>query len=137
MKKTTRLFTLSLALCVSTMGMMQSAQAALISTDAVARVTSPAVAQQDVQAARTHVIDTLQRADVAEALADRGVNLEQARTRVAAMTDDEALAVSQQIDSAPAGASDIIGTIVFIFLILLVTDVLGLTKVFPFTRSVR
>ncbi|MBC7727858.1 MAG: PA2779 family protein, partial [Microbacteriaceae bacterium] len=42
------------------------------------------------------------------------------------------------LDTAPAGADGgVIGVIVFIFVLLLVTDILGLTKVFPFTRSAR
>ena len=41
-----------------------------------------------------------------------------------------------QIDSAPAGAG-IVGTLFTVFVILLVTDILGLTKVFPFTRPIR
>jgi hypothetical protein len=56
---------------------------------------------------------------------------------VAALTDAEAAQLADQIDQAPAGASDILGVLVFIFVLLLVTDILGLTKVFPFTRSVR
>ena len=40
-----------------------------------------------------------------------------------------------QIDQAPAGG--IIGVILFVFFVLLVTDILGFTKVFPFTRSIR
>ena len=36
----------------------------------------------------------------------------------------------------PAGG-DILGLVFTVFIILLVTDILGLTKVFPFTRSVR
>ena len=44
--------------------------------------------------------------------------------------------MADQIENAPAG-SGIIGAIVLIFLVLLVTDILGFTKVFPFTRSVR
>ena len=43
--------------------------------------------------------------------------------------------LADQIDSAPAGG--IIGAILLVFFVLLVTDILGLTKVFPFTRSVR
>jgi hypothetical protein len=31
----------------------------------------------------------------------------------------------------------VIGTIVFIFVVLLITDILGFTKIFPFTRSIR
>jgi hypothetical protein len=42
-----------------------------------------------------------------------------------------------QIDQDPAGAADVVGVLFTVFIILLVTDILGLTKVFPFTRSVR
>jgi hypothetical protein len=45
--------------------------------------------------------------------------------------------LSDQLDKAPAGASDVLGTIVFIFVLLLITDLLGFTKVFPFTHSLR
>jgi hypothetical protein len=41
-----------------------------------------------------------------------------------------------RIDSLPAGG-DVIGAVVFVFLVLLITDLLGLTKVFPFTKPVK
>jgi hypothetical protein len=44
--------------------------------------------------------------------------------------------VAAQIDAAPAGG-DVLGVIIFIFVLLLVTDILGFTKIFPFTRSIR
>ena len=44
--------------------------------------------------------------------------------------------VAGRIDQAPAGG-DILGVLFTVFIVLLVTDILGLTKVFPFTRSVR
>jgi hypothetical protein len=69
-------------------------------------------------------------------LIKRGVNPDEVKARVAALTDEEVSQMAQQIESAPAGAG-IVGAIVFVFLVLLVTDILGLTKVFPFTRSVR
>jgi len=56
--------------------------------------------------------------------------------RVAAMTDEEAAQLAAQLDSLPAGGS-IVGAIVLVFLVLLITDILGFTKIFPFTRSVR
>jgi hypothetical protein len=37
----------------------------------------------------------------------------------------------------PAGGSSVIGVLFAVFIILLITDILGLTKVFPFTRPVR
>ena len=51
------------------------------------------------------------------------------------------LRAAGQIDSLPAGAdggiSALIGAVVFVFLVLLITYLLGLTKIFPFTRSIR
>ena len=79
----------------------------------------------------------LARADVVAGLEARGVSVEQARARVAALSDAEAAHVADQIDQAPAGAADALGVILFVFVLLLITDILGFTKIFPFTRSVR
>jgi len=104
-----------------------TAAPALISTEQAAAA----------QPGRALLEQTLARSDVIAGLQARGVSVEAARARVAALTDAEAAQVAAQIDQAPAGGGDVLGVIVMIFLILLVTDILGLTKVFPFTRSVR
>ena len=65
----------------------------------------------------------------------RGIDPAQVKDRVAALTDEEASAMALQLGHAPAGG--IIGAIVLVFLVLLLTDILGFTKVYPFTRSVR
>jgi hypothetical protein len=52
------------------------------------------------------------------------------------MSDDEVAQLAGRIDQAPAGG-DILGILFTVFIILLITDILGLTKVFPFTRSMR
>lgn len=133
MKNTRRWVTMIVGVSLSFAGFVQSAQATLVSTEQVAAsqgVRSP-------ELLRGQVAEALTRADVVAALAERGVSPAQVQQRVDALTDAEVAQVAQQIDSAPAGANDIIGAIVFIFLVLLVTDILGLTKVFPFTRSLR
>jgi len=79
----------------------------------------------------------LARTEVRDALAARGVDAGQVEARVAALTDDEARVLADRLDQMPAGASDILGILFAIFIILLITDILGLTKVFPFTRSLR
>ena len=79
---------------------------------------------------------TLSRADVVAGLQARGVSVDAARARVAALTDAEAAYVAAQIDQAPAGG-DVLGIIFTVFIVLLVTDILGFTKIFPFTRSIR
>jgi len=67
----------------------------------------------------------------------RGVDPAQARLRIAALSDRQAQALAAEMDQAPAGASGVLDTVVFVFLVLLVTDILGFTKIFPFTRSIR
>jgi len=133
MKSTTRWMTSLVAACLSFAGFMQVAQATLVTTEQVA-------ASQGVHSAtaqRDFVNTTLARADVAAGLQERGVSVEQALARVAALTDDEVATVAHTLETAPAGASDVLGIIVTIFIVLLITDILGFTKVFPFTRSIR
>ena len=103
--------------------------ATLIGTEQLAASLAPA-------GTRAQLLAALDRADLAAALQARGVAVDQVRLRVHALTDEEAAQLQRQIDAAPAGA-DVLGTLFTVFIILLVTDILGLTKVFPFTRSVR
>jgi hypothetical protein len=133
MNTTRRAFTWLLAMCLSYAGLMQGAQAALIGTDEVV-AASPSVSPGSAQA---RLADLLQRDDVVAALRERGVSPEQARERVAALTDGEAAQLAEHIDSAVAGGTDLLGVAVFIFVLLLITDILGFTKIFPFTRSIR
>ena len=114
-------------------GMAQAAPTALISTEQAAAVAQTAP-RSDAHA-KLHA--ALDRADLAAMLQARGVQADEMRARVDALTDAEAQQMVTQIDQAPAGASDIVGILFTIFIVLLVTDILGLTKVFPFTRSMR
>lgn len=112
-------------------GSIHTVQAAMISSEQIAESAVTSSGEQD----RALIIATLSREDVQSAMVARGIDPAQAKERVAALTDEEASSVAAQIDQAPAGG--IIGAIVLIFLVLLLTDILGFTKVFPFTRSVR
>lgn len=128
-----RAVALALATSISFAGMMQGAQAALIGTEQVAAAQQHATMSEG----RARLAATLERADVGAALQERGVSVDAARERVAALTDAEAAHVAAQIDQAPAGADSVLGVIVTIFVVLLITDILGFTKIFPFTRSIR
>ena len=83
------------------------------------------------------VATLLDRTEVRDALAARGVDAAQVEARVAALTDDEARVLAERLDQLPAGASDVLGILFAVFIILLITDILGLTKVFPFTRPIK
>ena len=111
-------------------GFTQSVQAAIISTE---QVVSAAAAQQN----RARIAAAFDRADVQAELQKMGITRDEAQARVAALTDAETASVAHQIDTLPAGGDGIVGALVFVFVLLLVTDILGLTKVFPFTRSAR
>ena len=86
---------------------------------------------------RTRLLAALDRADVSAALIERGVSLDQARARVAALTDAEVSRIAAEIDKAPAGASELIGTLVIVGVLLLITDILGYTHIFPFVKPIR
>jgi VIT1/CCC1 family predicted Fe2+/Mn2+ transporter len=85
------------------------------------------------------LVQIIAREDVVKRFEALGVDPAMVQARVASMTDEEASKISHQIDTLPAGAdggATIIGAIVFIFVVLLITDLLGLTKVFNFTKPI-
>src|SRR5678815_450126 len=84
---------------------------------------------------RARVLTVLERSDVQAQLQANGVNPADVKARVAAMTDDEVAQLAGQIDSLPAGGTDVLGVILVVFLVLLITDILGFTKIFPFTKK--
>jgi hypothetical protein len=114
---------------LSTSIWIPSAQATMVTSEQV-------ISSQAVQHDRERVRALFERTDVRAQLQARGVDATTVKNRVDAMTDSEITSIAGKLDSVPAGG-DIIGTMVFIFLVLLVTDILGFTKVFPFTRAIH
>lgn len=86
---------------------------------------------------RERVMTLLERADVRERLQAYGVSAADVQARVAALSDEEAAKLAAEMDRLPAGGVDIIGAALLVFIVLLITDILGYTKVFPFTRTAR
>ncbi|KZE25316.1 PA2779 family protein [Crenobacter luteus] len=131
MKLAKPLLTAALVVALPFTAFTQSAQAAMIGVEQMQAASRSA----DGDAARAQVLEALSRADVVAELERQGVSPEAARERVAALSDADAKRLAEQVDKAPAGG--IIGAILLVFFVLLLTDILGLTKVFPFTRSIR
>jgi hypothetical protein len=107
-------------------GLPLPAHAGMVATDSV-------VASAD----RDRIAGFLDREDVRLQLQAQGVSPADVKARVAALTDEEAAQLAQRIDALPAGGADVLGVILIVFLVLLLTDILGFTKIFPFTRPVR
>ena len=125
----TRIVASALIISSASMGFPMMANAGIVSTDEALSTAT----QTD---SRDRVNAFLNRTDVRQALQGQGVSADAALERVQAMSDAEVAQLAGRIDQAPVGG-DILGVLFTIFIVLLVTDILGLTKVFPFTRSVR
>ncbi len=122
-----KLLAMLLVVSIVSLTLPNPAQAAMVGTD---WVLSAEVADE-----RSRIARLIDRADVQAQLAAYGVSAADVQARVAAMTDDEAASLASNIDEQPAGG--IIGAIVLVFLVLLITDILGYTKIFPFTRPIQ
>ena len=80
----------------------------------------------------------LNRSEVQRHLVAWGVNPDEAKVRVDCLNDQEIERISAQIDQLPAGSGalgTIVGAALVIFIVLLITDILGFTNVFTFVKS--
>jgi hypothetical protein len=111
-------------------GPIDAARAALITTEQA--MTAEAVTRE-----RERVAAFLARDDVQTQMVALGVDPSEAARRVAGLSDAEVQQIAGHLDRLPAGQSAVgavLGAALFIFLVLLITDLLGLTDVFPFVR---
>jgi len=109
-------------------------QAELVATDRVETT------RQDGFSGRELLGSLLDRADVRAALERQGVSADDAKARVNALNDDEVERLAARFDSLPAAGNGFESALwlgFLVFVILLVTDILGFTKVFSFTRPAK
>lgn len=90
---------------------------------------------------REKVMAFMTTPEVQKELIKNGVNPQEAVGRIASLSHSEVNKLAGQIDEAKAGGDlgvgSLVGAVIFVFLILLITDILGFTKVYPFTRSIN
>jgi hypothetical protein len=107
------------------------ANAGIISTESVANVE-----QAKEQRQRLH--ELFQRKEAQAYLRAHGVDPAQAQARIDSMTDEEVNTLASRLDQLPAGGDFEFGDVLFVglivFVILLITDILGYTNVFPFVK---
>lgn len=118
------------ALMMAVSAPLTIAQAALVSTDQIVEMS-----EADTQRARLSAL--VMRDDVQQQLRAQGIDPAEAAARVASLSDAEVRQAMARIDSLPAGQGaieSIIGVLVIVFIILLITDLVGLTDVFSFDQ---
>ncbi len=100
--------------------------------------TSQVLQKESNELDKDRLLSMLERDEVQHKLQDMGVDPEIAEARVKALTEQEMARVSQRMETLPAGegpVSSLVGAAVFVFLVLLVTDILGFTDVFHFVKK--
>lgn len=118
-------------LLVLTVVPIKAAFAGMVTTDQL-------IDSQTVSAQRAKVNAFMQRDDVRQQLETWGVDSKRAQQRVASLSDSEIAQISDRIDQMPAGQG-VIGFIILagilLFVVLLITDIIGVTHVFSFVNK--
>ena len=121
-----RFLTALLAVSILFVSVQPTVNAAIVST-------SELVATEQSEIGREYLLNSLEREEVRTALTSQGVDLEMAKQRVASMTDEEVKALNQKMEEMPAGG--VVEALLIVFLVLIITDLVGLTDVFPFVKK--
>ena len=117
---------LSLSLIVLPIG---PAQAAMISNGQI-------IGEVQAELDRSDVLQILEREHAKQQLKALGVSPEMVKERVSHMTDHEVAQLNQHLADLPAGG-DVLGVILILFIVFIITDMLGATNIFPFVKPVN
>lgn len=109
---------------------MAPLQAAMIDNDQL-------IAQSQLDITKQEVLSNLDRQDIQDRLVAMGVDLDVAKHRINQMTDQELAQIAHEFEQMPAGSGHIIGAILVVFIVLVITDMLGATNVFSFVHDIN
>ena len=116
-------FVLALSVCLIDLPMMQSANAAMISTET-------AIQMAERQERIDHINEVLARQSVQSTLVRFGVDPADASARVDALTDSELQTLERQLEQLPAGGVGVIEVVGIVAIVLIVLELLGVTNFF-------
>jgi hypothetical protein len=105
------------------------AQAAMVGTDEILN--------QQQAPAGDRLQQFLDREDTRAQLQEWGVSTEWVETRLNSLTDAELARIHSELDNLEAGGSSILALLVLIFIVFVITDVIGATDIFPFIHPVK
>ena len=109
----------------------QTLLAAMVPTEAT-------IYQIKAQDARDRLKTLISKTDIKKSLISQGIDPMEAKARVDSLSDSEVIEVADKIEQLPAGGGAfgaLIGAALIVFLVLLITDILGYTDIFPFVKS--
>ncbi len=112
---------------------MHTAQAQMVDTNTV-------IAEQEAAMNRARVAAFMAREDVQQIMMEHGVDTAEAQVRLGRLSSAELTKIANSMEQMPAGGDGLgtlVGAAVFIFVVLLITDILGFTHVFNFVNHQR
>lgn len=127
--KTVALFLAALMLMISMP--CQPVLASMVSTEEI-------LDSARVYDSREYVNHILAREDVEQQLMKQGVDPLEVQARIDSLSNAEIIQFAEQIENLPAGKNSlgtVVGAALLVFIILLVTDILGYTNVFSFVTA--
>ena len=113
----------AVALCLTLLPVLQSANAAIVPTEAAIEIADR---QQQID----RIDDVLARDNVRSLLVDLGVDPADASARVRALTDAELATLDSQLAELPAGGVGFVELVGIVAIVLIVLELLGVTNVF-------
>jgi hypothetical protein len=121
--RTKQICVLAISACLISLPMMQSAGAAVISTETAIEMT-------ERQGRIDHINEVLAGESVRSMLVAYGVDPADASARVAALTDTELQTLEQQLEQLPAGGTGVVEVIGIVAIVLVILELLGVTNFF-------
>ena len=103
------------------------AQAAMIGNQQI-------ISQNQSQQTRDSLQQMLEQQAAQQQLQAWGVSPDQIKSRIDSLTDVELARINQQVNDLHAGG-DVLGILLVIFLVFVITDIIGATDIFPFINS--
>ncbi len=132
-RKFSRFIALPLAVFMLVVSMpIGMVNAALVTTDQV-------IDKAGIEADRAVVATYMARQEVRRQFEEMGIDPDEAASRVNGLSDAEIQQVAARIDEMPAGQATVIFIVfsaaLLVFLVLLLTDLFGVTDIFPFIKA--
>lgn len=125
MKKVKSCLSMLVMVTMLASGVMLPAQAAMIQTKDLATQTA-------ASADKDRINQFLAQDNVREQLTKQGYAPAEIAARIDSLSGAEISLLAQKIDELPAGGINVLGVAAMIFLVLLFTDIMGFTNIFPF-----
>ena len=94
------------------------------------------ISQNQSQQTRDSLQQLFEQQAAQQQLQAWGVNPDQVKSRIDSLTDVELARINQQVNDLHAGG-DVLGILLVIFLVFVITDIIGATDIFPFINSPR